>query len=87
MNKDQQNRQHEGGSGSAEAQGRERSEQEAPISYEADTRQDIAQGAGIGQKDIADIEELGGGSGRDDASGGSGDHMEDQSSHMRTDIR
>lgn len=82
----QDNQQSLHGSGSAENKGQDRSEQKNKgTSVSGEERQKIAAQMGKGPNRIADIEDLGGMSGRDDSSGGSGDRMEDQSSNQKTD--
>jgi hypothetical protein len=66
------------GSGSAENMGKDRSEQQNGMrSTDKQQRKNIASEAGIGRKKIADINELGGNSGRDDYAGSS-EGMSDQ---------
>jgi hypothetical protein len=80
------NRQQQGGTGSAEQTGRDRSEQQSQKTHISDDdKQDIASAIGEDSSRISTIEELGGLSGRDDSSGGTGDHMEQQSSNEPTD--
>jgi hypothetical protein len=72
-------------SGNAESKGQERSEQKNKGTKISDeNRQKVAAQMGKGPNRIADIEDLGGMSGRDDSSGGSGDRMEDQSTDQNT---
>jgi hypothetical protein len=73
-----------GGSGSAEQTGRERSEQQNQNTNRTE-KEDIASQIGEKSSDVSSIRETGGLSGRDDASGGSGDRMENESSNERTD--
>ena len=89
MEKDQKNKQDQqqssGGSGSAENKGQRRSDQKnKTTSISNEDRQKIAGEMGKGTNRIADIEDLGGLSGRDDSSGGSGDRMEDQNTNQGT---
>ena len=79
----EQFQQSQSGSGSAEQTGRERSEQQ--VSPDTGQKQDIASQIGEYQESISSVRETGGLSGRDDASGGSGDRMERESSNERTD--
>jgi hypothetical protein len=80
------NRQSEGGSGSAENKGEDRQAQKAPLTtLTDDQRNDIAEQTGLKPSDIADVQQTGALSGRDDASGGSGDGMENTSSNEGTD--
>ena len=81
----EQFQQSQSGSGSAEQTGRERSEQQQPLSPDQEQKQDIASQIGEDQNSISSIRETGGLSGRDDASGGSGDRMERESSNEMTD--
>ena len=79
MNKnDQQNRQGTGGSGSAENTGRDRVEQRADAGGTGKAQNSDATPAG-------NLRATGALSGRDDASGGSGDGMENTSSNEPTD--
>jgi hypothetical protein len=74
------------GTGSAENQGRNRSEQKMQSSSSGDEqRQDISTQIGESKDKVGDIRETGALSGRDDASGGSGDRMENTSSNQETD--
>lgn len=89
MEKDQKNKQDQqqssGGSGSAENKGQRRSDQKnKTTSISNEDRQKIAGEMGKGTNRIADIEDLGGLSGRDDSSGGSGDRMEDRNTNQGT---
>ena len=85
QSKNQENQQSLHGSGSAENKGQDRSDQKnKSTSISGEDRQKIAGEMGKGPNPIADIEELGGMSGRDDSSGGSGDRMEDQSTDEKT---
>jgi hypothetical protein len=80
------NRQNEGGSGSAENKGEERQSQKAPLTtLTEEQRNDIAHQTGLKPGDIADVQQTGALSGRDDASGGSGDEMTTTSSDEKTD--
>jgi hypothetical protein len=90
MERDQSNKQDKQqslhGSGSAENKGQDRSAQKnRSTNISQQDKQKIAAQMGKGPNRIADIEDLGGMSGRDDASGGSGDRMEDQSTDQKTD--
>jgi hypothetical protein len=80
------NRHQQGGTGSAEQTGRDRTDQQSQKTHiSPDEKQDIASAIGEDSSRISTIEELGGLSGRDDSSGGTGDHMEQQSSNDPTD--
>lgn len=80
------NNQSQQGSGSAENVGKDRNEQVAQnINVNNEQRDDIARDAGVGKKDLADLNDLGANSGRDDFSGGSGDDMTGQSTGGETD--
>ncbi|OLY92949.1 hypothetical protein SAMN05444008_10445 [Cnuella takakiae] len=82
------NNQPQEGSGSAENQGRSRIEQRQPMrDVTEEQKRDIEQEIGTGSGSVAGIGELGGNSGRDDASGGSGDGMENQHTRQATDGR
>ena len=80
------NRQGQGGSGSAENKGQSRQDQlSQSMSIGSDERQDIADQTGLKPEDIADLQDVGGMSGRGDAAGGSGDDMENTSTNEGTD--
>ena len=80
------NRQGEGGTGSAENIGDERESQKAPLTtLNEGQKKEIADQAGLKPEDIADVQQTGALSGRDDASGGSGDDMTSTSSNEGTD--
>ena len=70
------------GSGSAEQTGRNRNEQQ----MNQPGKEEISNAIGENSKHIASHDELGANSGRDDASGGSGDQMENENSGRKTDI-
>ena len=84
MDTNKDNRQ-QGGSGSAEQTNRDRNEQKLQGSASEGGKADIASQIGEKQSDVKTISDLGGMSGRDDASGGSGDRMENESSNEQTD--
>jgi len=74
------------GSGSAENRGESRSEQQAKnTKLNPQEKRDVASQLGKGKNRVADLDDLGMRSGRDDASGGSGDRMEDESTGEATD--
>lgn len=76
------------GSGSAENQGRSRLDQRQPMrDVTEQQKQDIEQEIGTGSGSVAGIGDLGYNSGRDDASGGSGDGMENQHTRQATEGR
>jgi hypothetical protein len=80
------NSQGQGGSGSAENKGQSRQDQlSKAMSIGSDERQDIADQTGLKPEDIADLQDVGGMSGRGDAAGGSGDNMENTSTNEGTD--
>ena len=80
------NSQGQGGSGSAENKGQSRQDQlSKTMSVSTQERQDIAEQTGLKPEDIADVQDLGGMSGRGDAAGGSGDEMENTSTNKGTD--
>ena len=83
------NRQGEGGSGSAENKGESREAQKAQMTNISDIseqeRKDIADQTGLKPDDIVDLQQTGALSGRDDAAGGSGDGMTSTSSNEGTD--
>jgi hypothetical protein len=74
-------KEHQQGSGSAENKGQGREQQVSP----QPGKQQVGREAGISQRDISSIDELGGRSGREDYSGGSGDDMESQNTGSATD--
>jgi hypothetical protein len=67
------------GSGSAENTGRDRQEQLTDTGLSDAEKQTIADHIGENKESVVGLKDLGAASGRDDASGGSGDGMEDQS--------
>ena len=74
------------GSGSAENRGENRSEQQAKNTKLSEReRQEVANQLGNDKNRVADLDELGQLSGRDDSAGGAGDRMEDQSTGQATD--
>jgi hypothetical protein len=74
------------GSGSAENRGQERNQQQAKnTKLSQEERQNVGSQLGADKNRVADLDDLGLLSGRDDASGGSGDRMEDQSTGESTD--
>lgn len=82
----EQFQQSQSGSGSAEQTGRNRNEQRQPHTSVDDSQmQEISDQIGEERNRITTISGLGGESGRDDSSGGSGDRMENESSGERTD--
>lgn len=90
MNSDQNNKRpfqtSQEGSGSAENKGQSRSEQQAKnTKLSPQDKQDVANQLGEGKNRVADLDDLGMRSGRDDASGGSGDRMENESTNDVTD--
>ena len=79
MQNNNDNRQQQGGSGSAEHTDCSRDEQKlANTNLGDEERSDIAAQIGEEKDSITTISDLGGLSGRDDAAGGSGDRMEGQ---------
>lgn len=73
------------GSGSAENTGRDRSEQKSRgMNVSGGEKQNVAQGTGVGKKDIADLSDLGAASGRDDYAGGYAEGMGDESTDEKT---
>ncbi|WP_207493305.1 hypothetical protein [Aridibaculum aurantiacum] len=86
MATDNENRQGQGGTGGAEQTGGNRDEQKSPLaSIDEGQKQDIANQAGVDENMIADVADTGALSGRDDASGGTGEGMENTSSNEGTD--
>ena len=74
------------GSGNAENKGQERSAQQNNKTILSDEeRQNLAAQMGDGPNAIVGLKDLGALSGRDDASGGSGDRMENTSTGDETD--
>ena len=74
-NKEEQQRSQQG-SGSAENRGESREAQKAQNTVVGtEERKNIADQAGLQPEDIIDVQDTGALSGRDDASGGSGDDM------------
>lgn len=74
------------GSGSAENRGDGREAQKAKFTQtDEDEKQDLAQQAGLGRKQMTDLSEMGALSGRDDYAGGMNDDMSDQSTNQETD--
>jgi hypothetical protein len=67
------------GSGSAENTGRDRQDQMGNTGLSEQDKQTIADQIGENKESVVGLKDLGAASGRDDASGGSGDRMEDQS--------
>lgn len=73
------------GSGSTENTGRSREAQKNPATdLSKQQRQEIADEMGQGPNPIADLRGTGALSGRDDAAGGSGDRMENESTGKET---
>lgn len=74
------------GSGSAEQTGRDRSSQENKNATLSDQeRQNIAGQMGEGSNPVTSLKDMGAMSGRDDAAGGSGDRMKQESTGEPTD--
>jgi hypothetical protein len=74
------------GTGSAENRGRDRKEQFNELSeLSLEERMKVADQIGIPVENISDAASLGTMSGRDDAAGGSGDRMEEESTGEETD--
>ncbi|HYH15464.1 MAG TPA: hypothetical protein VD794_09595 [Flavisolibacter sp.] len=74
------------GTGSAENRGQDRTQQQAKnTKLSQEERQDIGNQLGADKNRVADLDDLGMLSGRDDSSGGTGDRMEDQSTGQGTD--
>ena len=79
------NRQGEGGSGSAENKGESREAQKAQMTnIPEQERKDIADQTGLKPDDIVDLQQTGALTGRDDAAGGSGHGMTGTSSNEGT---
>ena len=84
--KKEQTPQSQQGTGSAENKGENRENQLTPnTSLTQPEKEDIAAQIGEDKNAIAGMKDLGAVSGRDDASGGSGDRMEGQSTGQETD--
>ena len=74
------------GTGSAENTDRDRNDQQNPkTDLSNEERRSIASEIGEDESRISSIKDMGGISGRDDASGGTGDGMENQSTGQTTD--
>ncbi len=87
MDNNNANRQQQGGTGSAEQTGRDRDEQKMPTTdLSGNERSDVASQIGEKQNNISTVSDLGGMSGRDDAAGGTGERMENESTNERTDM-
>ena len=79
------NRQGQGGSGSAENKGESRDAQKAPGTHISnEERKGIADQTGLKPDDIIDLQQTGALIGRDDNSGGSGDGMSSTSTNQGT---
>jgi hypothetical protein len=78
-----QNKTQQGGTGSAEQTGRNRDEQKLTNTSTTE-KSHIASQIGEDENNITTISELGGMSGRDDASGGTGDRMETENTNEET---
>jgi len=75
------------GSGSAENKGESREAQKnRDFDLDNQQKQDIANQIGVDKSEIADLQDLGEGSGRDDLAGGFGDGMINQSTDEPTDV-
>ena len=85
MDKQQQNsKDSHAGTGSAEQTGRNRNEQQSAADLSQHDKHNLASQIGENENRISSIKEMGGGSGRDDSAGGSGDRMENESTGERT---
>ena len=74
------------GSGSAENKGQPRSEQQQPMQHVSEQdKSAIEKEIGTGAGSVVGLHDLGAASGRDDASGGSGDEMENTATGTPTD--
>jgi hypothetical protein len=74
------------GTGSAENKGEDRQQQKnRTTNLTNNDLEDTAHQAGLGRDRMADIEDLGGMSGRDDYAGGDGEGMSRENSNDRTD--
>ena len=74
------------GTGSAENTGRERDHQFNEMTeLSLEERMNVADQIGVPVESVSDASETGAMSGRDDAAGGSGDRMEEQSTGQTTD--
>ena len=84
-NKDQI-QQSQQGTGSAENKGEKREKQVAGnTDISSREKSDIAKEIGVSSGQVFNLKDLGALSGRDDASGGSGDRMENENTRERTD--
>ena len=80
------NPQQQPGTGSAENLGHDRVDQFNELSeLSLEERMNVADQIGVPVQNVSDAAALGTASGRDDASGGSGDRMEEQSTGEETD--
>jgi hypothetical protein len=74
------------GTGSAENKGQDRQQQKNPTTNLTNKDlDDTARQAGLGRDRMADIDDLGGTSGRDDYAGGDSERMTGENSNERTD--
>ena len=80
-----ENRNAQGGSGSAENGDRDRTDQIVKNTDASQNRQEIEDALGSDAKRLTSLQDMGAFSGRDDVAGGSGDGMEDQHSGQSTD--
>ena len=75
------------GSGSAENKGQSREAQKnRDFNLDEEAKNDIANQIDVDKSKIADLQDLGAGSGRDDAAGGFGDGMSNLSTDEPTDV-
>lgn len=81
----EQNRQGEGGTGSAENKGNSRAEQQHPQTGNAPNKQEVKEALGNDTERLGRLQDTGAFSGRDDLSGGDNDGMTTQNSGQDTD--
>jgi hypothetical protein len=85
MNNQENIRDSKSGTGSAEQTGRDRNEQQSATDLSSHDKHNIASQIGEKESSIRSVSEMGGESGRDDLSGGSGDRMEQENTGEHTD--
>ena len=85
INMEQQNQQQQGGTGGAENTGNDRNDQQNKSTDLSNTeKESVANEIGESSDSVTTIRDLGQLSGRDDASGGTGDQMENQNTGQNT---
>lgn len=81
----EQNRQGEGGSGSAENKGQSRQAQQHPQNADVPNKQEVKEALGKDAERFGSLQDTGAFSGRDDLAGGDNDGMSHQRSGQDTD--